>query len=146
MSNWESWYADFCASAACLAVAYDEFRSEEPHDWEKAHKNLLAKYAKDADLPLDKNSFDYQPLKSAVSKMRYQKEIYEKERRTLYSTLAASVHSDLMEDLRLTHQAQLQECTDNRDTITLLKLLCNHCSKNATQSIITQRKNWESLR
>jgi hypothetical protein len=49
-SNWESWYADSCAAAACLGIAYDEFRSQEPFDWDKAHTNLLAKYAEDATL------------------------------------------------------------------------------------------------
>jgi hypothetical protein len=55
-SNRKSWYSDFCVAAACLSIAYDEYRSEEPYDWEKALKNLLAKYAEDADSPLDKNS------------------------------------------------------------------------------------------
>ena len=79
-------------------IAYDKFRNEEPYNWEKAHKKLLAKYAEDADPPLDKNFLDYQPLKSAVVEMREQKDTYDKERRSLYSALVASVHSDLMED------------------------------------------------
>jgi hypothetical protein len=78
--------------------------------------------------------------------MRYQKDDYENERRYLYSALVASAQSELTEDLRLTHKAQLQLCNDNRDKIAFLKLFRDHCSKNATQSIITQKKNWESLR
>jgi hypothetical protein len=140
-SNWESWYSTFCAAASALGIAYDEFRQEERYDWEKAHKDLIAKYAEDAEPPLDKNAWDYQPIKSAVAKLRDDNEVYDKERRTLYSSLVASVDLTLIEDLRLTHKAQLQECTDKRDTIALLKLLRDHCSKNATQSIITQKKN-----
>jgi hypothetical protein len=104
-SDWESWYLDFCAAAACLGIAYDEFRNEEPYDWDKAHKDLLSKYAEDTDSPLDKNFLDYQLLKSAVAKMREQKDTYDKERRYLYSALVASVHSDQMDDFRLTHRS-----------------------------------------
>jgi hypothetical protein len=116
----------------------------------------ISEYAENTYPPLDKNSLDYQPLKSAVSKMIDQKEIYDKERRNLYSALAAYAASAeygypytptkwRTYDSHIDHSFKSAQ-TIARNTIALLELLHDHCSKNAIQSIITQRKNWELLR